>query len=97
MFSRRRIDPQDRRALEWIEALVRSRYCLGDGALVLVSSEESRVTGAPGRLTRVLFWTAPDRRHKVTLFKPPTEIGADDLPPGWLRSALIDDGDDECC
>lgn len=84
-------------ALERVEALVRRRYGLPDDALVLVTEEEGPGGGAPPRMTTILFWTARDERHRLRLFRPAAELGEDDLPPRWLRGALRDAGESDCC
>jgi nitrate reductase delta subunit len=37
----------------------------------------------------VAFWTEDEQRHQFKLFKPVTEVVVDDLPPAWLKSALV--------
>ena len=96
MFATRKIAPEEAADLQRIEALVRARYGLGEGDLVLVSSEAPRDPGFPPRATMVLFWAGP-MRHRLRLFLAPGDVAAADLPPGWLRSALIDDGEGDCC
>ena len=95
MFARRATS--DLAELDRIETLVRARYGLPDDALVLVTEEDGTLPGEPARSTTVLFWTDRDRRHRLRVFRPAAEVGAGDLPPGWLRGALTDMGDIECC
>jgi nitrate reductase delta subunit len=47
----------------------------------------------------VAFWTAEDRRHHFKVFKPAAEVAPDDLPPAWLKDALVipPGGDCDCC
>ena len=47
----------------------------------------------------IAFWTDTDRRHQFKVFKPVAEVVEDDLPPSWMKTALIvdEDGDFECC
>jgi hypothetical protein len=97
MFARRKVSGSCVRDLERIEDLVRSRFAVGDDQIVLVSEDDTQIDGAPERMTTVLFWTAGDLRHKVRIFKAADQIAEADLPPGWLRGALLDDGDADCC
>lgn len=82
--------------LERIEDAVRDRYGLGEDALVLVTEEPA---GQPGldSGTTILFWTAGGTRHRIWLFKPAAGICSADLPPAWLRGALVDQGEVDCC
>ena len=96
MFARRSIGT-DLRDLERIEAIVRSRFAVGDDQIVLVTEEDARLPGGPERVTTILFWTGRDRRHKVRVFKPAAEVSATDLPMSWLRGALLDEGEADCC
>src|SRR5262249_42590839 len=45
------------------------------------------------------FWTDADTRHHFKVFKPVAEVVPDDLPPAWLKNALIAiEGEGlECC
>jgi len=47
----------------------------------------------------VAFWTAEDRRHHFKVFKPVADVVPDDLPPAWLKDALVipPGGDCDCC
>ena len=49
--------------------------------------------------TVIAFWTQTDTRHHFKVFKRLEEVVADDLPPTWMKNALIAlDGDGlECC
>ncbi|WP_375257257.1 hypothetical protein [Citreimonas sp.] len=83
--------------LDRIEAWVRARFSVPDDQIVLVSEERGRVPGFPPRLTTVLFWMARDERYRFRVFKPAAQVDKSDLPLAWLRPALIDDGDADCC
>jgi hypothetical protein len=83
--------------LERAEALVRARYDLSPEDIVLVTEEPARLPGAPARMTTILFWTDTDTRHRLRLFKPVAQIGDTDVPQPWLRRALRDDGEADCC
>ena len=45
--------------------------------------------GCPPLETVVVFWTEGDRRHQFKLFKPVSAVVAEDLPPAWMKNALI--------
>jgi nitrate reductase delta subunit len=47
----------------------------------------------------VAFWTGSEQRHQFKLFKPVTEVVLDDLPPTWMKNALVaTEGEGyECC
>jgi nitrate reductase delta subunit len=38
----------------------------------------------------IAFWTEGDKRHHFQLFKPVAEVTEDDLPPSWMKSALVE-------
>ncbi len=83
--------------LDRTEALVRARFGLSPDDIVLVTEEPARLPGAPDRMTTILFWTGTDTRHRLRLFKPVAQIGETDLPQPWLRRALRDEGEADCC
>ena len=75
-----------------------TRRRFGD-VTVLVTELESAVPGFPPLHTVVAFWTDADTRHHFKVFKPVAEVVADDLPPAWMKNALIAvEGEGlECC
>ena len=97
MFANRNITSAMVADLARIETAVRACYHVPDDQIVLVTQEPARLLGGPDQMTTVLFWIDPDTRHKLRLFKPASEVGQSDLPPAWLRSALIDDDLADCC
>jgi len=86
-------------ALERVRAWTRARFTLGDQIVVMVSELACALPGCPPVETVVAFWTAPERRHHFKIFKPVAEVVPDDLPPAWLRDALVvpEGGDCDCC
>jgi nitrate reductase delta subunit len=56
------------------------------------------VPGCPPLETVIAFW-ADERRHHFKIFKPVAAVIEDDLPPSWLRDALmVPDGFEcDCC
>ena len=89
-------------ALKRIEAWTRARFSLVAEDAVLVSEIACKLPGCPPLETLIAFWTAPNsgeaRRHRIKVFKAVREVVEDDLPPGWYRDELIDEGTgDACC
>lgn len=97
MFAARAIARPEVDDLERVEALVRDRFGVGEDDLVLVSEEAGRLPGLPPRMTTILFWSGRERRHRLRLYKPAASVVAADLPAGWLKGALLDEGEDDCC
>jgi hypothetical protein len=97
MFARHHMTPDTMACLDQIEHWVRTRYSVDEDQLVLASEENGRVPGYPARMTTVLFWLADGTRHRIRVFKPAVEVAENDLPASWLRSALRDEGESDCC
>ena len=91
--------PEHVAALDRVKVWTRERFKLADDAAILVSEIACALPGCPPLETVVAFWTEGDKRHQFKLFKPAADVIADDLPPAWLKSALvaIDGIDCECC
>lgn len=88
----------DAAALERVRAWTRARFALADDVTVMVNELACSLPGCPPRETVVAFWTAPDRRHHFKIFKPAAAIVSEDLPPAWLKDALVvAEGDCDCC
>jgi nitrate reductase delta subunit len=81
---------------ERVADLVRQQFRLSAQVAVLVSELECQLPGCPPLVTVIAFWTAADRRHHYKVFKPVTCIEATDLPPWWMRDALIVANEFEC-
>jgi hypothetical protein len=86
-------------ALERVRAWTRERFALADDVVVMVSELACALPGCPPVETVAAFWTAPERRHHFKVFKPVAEVVRDDLPPAWLKDALVvpEGGDCDCC
>ena len=94
--------PAQHAALERVRAWTRERFSLADDVPMLVSELACTLAGCPPRETVVAFWTTQDgqdRRHHFKVFKPAAEVVPDDLPPAWLKDALVipPGGDCDCC
>lgn len=99
MFGFPRKGPGHLEALERIRDWVLARFALPPDAAVLVTEITCAQPGCPPLETVVLFWTPDGTRHRLKIFKTAEAVTEEDLPPGWLRRALIapDGFDDECC
>jgi nitrate reductase delta subunit len=76
-------------ALDRVTAWTRERFKLPEDAAIFVSEVTCALPGCPPRETVVAFWTGSDTRHQFKVFKPVAEVVPDDLPPGWLKNALV--------
>ena len=76
----------------------RARFTLADDETVMVSEIACAVPGCPPIETHVVFWTAPGRHH-FKIFKPLAEVVEDDLPPAFMKNALValEGVDCDCC
>jgi nitrate reductase delta subunit len=92
-FARR--GPEHAAALERVRGWTRARFGLPDDGTVLVAEIACAVPGCPPLETVIAFW-ADERRYHLKVFKPVAEVEADDLPPGWLKSAFAVPDDFEC-
>jgi nitrate reductase delta subunit len=65
----------------------------------MVAEIACKVPGCPPLETAVAFWTGTDRRHQFKIFKPVEEVVEDDLPPAFMKNALLADEEAsfECC
>jgi hypothetical protein len=81
-----------------IKYLVRQRFALDEEDVpIFVAEIACGVPGCPPLETVIAFWTAPDRRHTFKVFKPLIAVTADDLPPSWMKDALLSDETVDCC
>ena len=89
---------QNGSALERVRGWTRARFTLADEETVMVSEIACSVPGCPPIETHVVFWTAAGRHH-FKIFKPLAEAAEDDLPPAFMKNALValESVDLECC
>ena len=80
-----------------LKAWTRKRFALSEDVVVFVAEMSCGLPGCPPLETVVTFWTAPDRRHAFKLFKRLAEVVEDDLPPSWMKNAIMDDGFGALC
>jgi hypothetical protein len=92
-------DSEHLAALERVKAWTRARFKLSEDATILVSEIACALPGCPPLHTVVVFWSEDTTRHQLKLFKPVVQVIPDDLPPAWMKRALvaIDGIGDECC
>jgi hypothetical protein len=72
------------RVREWTQA----RFKLTEGETVMVSEVTCAVPGCPPIETHVVFWTDQGRHH-FKVFKPLKDVVEDDLPPAFMKNALL--------
>jgi hypothetical protein len=79
---------------EW----TRTRFALSEKETVMVSELACNVPGCPPIETHVVFWTAAGRHH-FKIFKPVAEVSEEDLPPAFMKNALVapEGFDCDCC
>ena len=85
-------------ALERVHVWTRARFALADDETVMVSEIACTVPGCPPIETHVVFWTAAGRHH-FQVFKPLAQVVEDDLPPAFMKNALVamDGIECSCC
>jgi hypothetical protein len=89
---------RDGAALDRVRDWTRTRFALTDDETVMVSQVACSVPGCPPVETHLVFWTAAGRHH-FKIFKPLAAVVEDDLPPAFMKNALValDGADIECC
>jgi len=80
--------PEQNAALNRVRDWTRTRFALADDETVMVSEIACAVPGCPPIETHIVFWTAAGRHH-FKAFKPLAEVVEDDLPPAFMKNALI--------
>jgi hypothetical protein len=91
--------PEHIAALDRVREWTRARFKLPEDASILIAEVSCTVPGCPPLETVVAFWTDNETRHHFKLFKRVDEVSEDDLPPTWMKNALIavEGSDLECC
>ncbi|MGH6769143.1 MAG: hypothetical protein ACRECO_09005 [Xanthobacteraceae bacterium] len=86
-------------ALERVRAWTRTRFKLPEDGAVMAVEIACTVPGCPPLETAVAFWTDTDRRHQFKIFKRVEEVVEDDLPPAFMRDALMvdEEANFDCC
>jgi nitrate reductase delta subunit len=85
-------------AIDRVATWTRARFALAEDETVMVSEVSCAVPGCPPIETHVVFWTALGRHH-FKVFKPLAEVVEGDLPPAFMKNALValDGIDCNCC
>jgi hypothetical protein len=88
----------DAAALDRVRDWTRARFALTDDETVMVSEMACGVPGCPPVETHLVFWTAAGRHH-FKIFKPLADVVEDDLPPAFMKNALValEGIDCDCC
>jgi hypothetical protein len=76
--------PDRAAAIARLRSWTKARFALTDDETVMVSEIACSVPIE----THVVFWTATGRHH-FKIFKPLTQVTEDDLPPAFMKNALI--------
>ena len=89
---------QDAKALDRLRDWTRARFRLADDATVMASEVTCAVPGCPPVESHIVFWTALGRHH-FKIFKPVAEVTEADLPPAFMKNAILalDGADWDCC
>jgi hypothetical protein len=74
--------------LDRVRDWTRARFKLAELETVMVSQIACGVPGCPPIETHVVFWTDAGRHH-FKIFKPPAQVSEDDLPPAFMKNALV--------
>jgi hypothetical protein len=89
-FGFRRRPPGHAAAADRVREWTRERFGLPEDAAIMVAEVSCAVPGCPPLETVIAFWTENDKRHHFKVFKPVGDVVEDDLPPAWLKDALVD-------
>jgi|SRR5580692_3595198 nitrate reductase delta subunit len=85
----------DASALAQVRDWTRERFRLADDETIMVSEMACSAPGCPPIETHVVFWTAAGRHH-FKVFKPLADTAEDDLPPAFMKNALVWEEGLEC-
>ena len=95
-FSKK--SPGNSSAADRVRDWARTRFALTDEETVMVSEMACSVPGCPPIETHLVFWTAAGRHH-FKIFKPLADVIENDLPPAFMKNALVplEGIDCDCC
>ena len=79
-----------------VEILVRERFRIPASEIILVSQDPGTKPGFPPQETNVIFWKN-EKRYRLKIFSPVSNVMDADLPIAWLLPALEDNGEGGCC
>src|SRR5271156_4701933 len=86
----------DQVALDRVRGWTRARFTLADDETIMATEIPCAVLVSPPIETHVVFWTALGRHH-FKIFKPVADVLEDDLPPAFMKNALIALDGLDCC
>ncbi len=92
MFGHFVPNPLQDAALARVEAEVRERFRLSAETVMLVTELVCALPGCPPLETVIAYWLGNGGdalRHHYKVFKPVQQVTADDLPPWWMKDALV--------
>ena len=90
-----RTKTSDGAATERVRNWTLAHFALAPDETVMASQIECGLPGCPPLETHIVFWT-PAGRHHFKIFKPLAEVTEDDLPPAFMKNALIVLEGEEC-
>ncbi len=79
-----------------LKDVVRAHFRLGPDDVVMITELDCQVPGCPPLETVIAFWCEDGKRRHLKVFKPLHEVSTDDLPPWWMKNALIYDDEIGC-
>jgi nitrate reductase delta subunit len=98
MLGFTRTSVENSAALDRVREWTRARFKLTRDDTVMVSQIACGVPGCPPLETHVVFWSEAGRHH-FKIFKPLAQVSEDDLPPAFMKNALValDGFECDCC
>ncbi len=78
-------------AVRRVKDFTRAHFRLGEAETILVAEVECQTPGCPPLETIIAFWGEDARRRHYKVFKPVEEVVEDDLPPWWMKDALVEE------
>jgi nitrate reductase delta subunit len=88
MLGFTRKSPGESAVTDRLRGWTRARFALPSEQTVMVSELACSVPGCPPIETHVVFWSDLGRHH-YKIFKPLGAVVEDDLPPAFLKNALV--------
>ena len=98
MLGLKKKSPGRSAAHERVRTWTRGQFKLADDETIMVSELACSLPGCPPVETHIVFWTQAGRHH-FKVFKPLAEVAPDDLPPPFMKNALVapEGFDCDCC
>jgi hypothetical protein len=79
------------------KAWTRQGFALGADRMIFIAAVACGLPGCPPVESVIALWMAPDRRYGFKVFKPIEAVVGNDLPPSWMKDAIIADEPADCC